>query len=213
MRAKELIRLSRGLFDLCLQAHPKKRKVVIIDVDEGSHPWHTTVEHVLWILRSAHAHPLLVFDGVTGFPMAVVLRAGNSHSSKGAVGILRLIIKRIQQTYPQATILVRGEMENRIKELKNGLAADRLSCHRFLANQFRLLLQTFACCLPALVPPGEHLVATPFNTQADTLRLHLLKIGARAVETTRRVGRRLASGYPWRELLLNLVKVIRLAPA
>jgi Transposase DDE domain group 1 len=34
----------------------------------------------------------------------------------------------------------RGECENRIEELKNGFRADRLSCHRFLANAFRLLL-------------------------------------------------------------------------
>jgi hypothetical protein len=35
----------------------------------------------------------------------------------------------------------RGECENRIEEFKNGFRADRLSCHRFLANAFRLLLQ------------------------------------------------------------------------
>ena len=105
----------------------------------------------------------------------------------------------------------RGEMENRIKELKNGLAADRLSCHRFLANQFRLLLHTFAYCLLWFL--REHLARTPFSTaQVDTLRLHFLKIGTRVVETTRRVWLHLASGYPWRELFVHLVKTIRLAP-
>jgi hypothetical protein len=39
----------------------------------------------------------------------------------------------------------RGEWENRIEEFKNGFAADRLSCHRFRANAFRLLLHSFAC--------------------------------------------------------------------
>jgi hypothetical protein len=38
----------------------------------------------------------------------------------------------------------RGECENRIEEFKNGFAADRLSCHRFRANAFRLLLHSFA---------------------------------------------------------------------
>jgi Transposase DDE domain group 1 len=38
----------------------------------------------------------------------------------------------------------RGECENRIEEFKNGFRADRLSCHRFLANAFRLLLHGFA---------------------------------------------------------------------
>jgi hypothetical protein len=38
----------------------------------------------------------------------------------------------------------RGESENRNKELKRGLCADRLSDHRFLANFFRLYLHTAA---------------------------------------------------------------------
>ena len=38
----------------------------------------------------------------------------------------------------------RGETENRIKDLKVALKADRLSCQRFVANQFRLLLHAAA---------------------------------------------------------------------
>jgi Transposase DDE domain group 1 len=41
----------------------------------------------------------------------------------------------------------RGDVENRIKELKDGVALDRLSCSRFRANQFRLLLTTAAYIL------------------------------------------------------------------
>jgi hypothetical protein len=44
-------------------------------------------------------------------------------------------------------LVLRGEVENRIKELKLEIKAHRLSCHRFLANQFRLLLHTAAYCL------------------------------------------------------------------
>ena len=38
----------------------------------------------------------------------------------------------------------RGECENRNKELKEGVSADRLSCHRFVANYFRLQLHAAA---------------------------------------------------------------------
>ncbi|MGV8125572.1 MAG: transposase [Candidatus Xenobiia bacterium LiM19] len=38
----------------------------------------------------------------------------------------------------------RGDMENRIAELKNHLKADRTSCTSFLANQFRLFLHSCA---------------------------------------------------------------------
>ena len=48
---------------------------------------------------------------------------------------------------PEATYddyAMRGESENRNKELKCGLAGDRLSCHRFVANYFRLMLHAAA---------------------------------------------------------------------
>jgi hypothetical protein len=38
----------------------------------------------------------------------------------------------------------RGDVENRIKELKDGVALDRQSCSRFRDNQFRLLLTAAA---------------------------------------------------------------------
>jgi hypothetical protein len=48
---------------------------------------------------------------------------------------------------PQGTYdeyVERGESENRNKELKCGLAGDRLSCHRFVANYFRFMLHAAA---------------------------------------------------------------------
>jgi hypothetical protein len=44
---------------------------------------------------------------------------------------------------------MRGESENRNKELKEGVIADRLSCHRFMANYFRL--QVHAAALNLMV--------------------------------------------------------------
>jgi hypothetical protein len=69
----------------------------------------------------------------------------------------------------------RGESENRIKDFKVALKADRLSCHRFLANQFRLLLHAAAYWL--LDTLRRKLVAAGIERmQLDTLRLSLIKI-------------------------------------
>jgi hypothetical protein len=61
----------------------------------------------------------------------------------------------------------RGECENRIEEFKNGFHADRLSCHRFLANAFRLLLHL---CLqlgqPVPPPPASGLTFCPDRNPA-----------------------------------------------
>jgi Transposase DDE domain group 1 len=92
----------------------------------------------------------------------------------------------------------RGEMENRIKEQQLGLFADRTSCHRFLANQFRLLLSSMAYVLMQALR-REALAGTELaRAQVGTIRLKLLKVAARVVVTARRVVFHLASGYPYR---------------
>jgi len=97
----------------------------------------------------------------------------------------------------------RGEPENRVKDLKRACFADRLSCHRFVANQVRLLLHAAAYCLLDtlrrwLAGAGEARV------QLDTLRLRLIKIGGRVRELADRAHLRLASSHPgeplWRLL-------------
>ncbi len=70
----------------------------------------------------------------------------------------------------------RGEPELWIKDLKDACFADRLSCHRFWANQFRLLLHAAAYWLLDTVRRVLVQAGTP-RMQLDTLRLRLVKIG------------------------------------
>lgn len=73
----------------------------------------------------------------------------------------------------------RGAMELMIKDHKNGLLSDRTSCHRFLANQFRLFLHSAAYVvmhhLRRVRLKGTELRRAEFKT----IRLKLLKIGTR----------------------------------
>jgi hypothetical protein len=99
----------------------------------------------------------------------------------------------------------RGDPENRIKELKVDLKADRLSCHHFWANQFRLLLHAAAYVLMQAMRAG--LAGTELAcAQVTTLRLRLLKVGARVSESVRRVLVHLPSAYPWFELWPRLAR-------
>src|ERR671932_648790 len=93
----------------------------------------------------------------------------------------------------------RGEAEGYIKDLKNACRADRLSCHDFWANQFRLLLHGAAYWLLDtlrrwLTQRGS------VRMQLDTLRLMLLKIGGRVMELGTHVRLRLASSHPGQAL-------------
>ena len=54
-------------------------------------------------------HPLLVFDGRDGFPLAAVLRPGNTHASKGALAVLKRLIKKLKKAYPGTLILFRAD--------------------------------------------------------------------------------------------------------
>jgi len=93
----------------------------------------------------------------------------------------------------------RGEQENRIKELKCDLAMDRTSCHRFLANQFRLLLHAAAFVLLSYV--RRCLAGTELaNAQVCTLQRKLLKLGVLVRESCRKVWLKFASSCPVQHL-------------
>ena len=104
----------------------------------------------------------------------------------------------------------RGEMENRIKEQQLGLFADRTSCHKFIANQLRLLLASAAYVLV------EHLRRVALRgtelarAQVSTIRLKLFKIAARVRVSVRRIVLHLSSCYPYQPLLQRLTA--RLVP-
>ena len=119
----------------------------------------------------------------------------------------------------------RGESENRNKELKTGLMADRLSDHRYFANLFRLYLHTIAYNLLVQMrravadPPREPEADVPVEAFAGrrrrdwhnrrrerdplgegrpcTWRTRLIKVAARVRETTRRVVVELSAGWPY----------------
>lgn len=93
----------------------------------------------------------------------------------------------------------RGEPENWIKDLKNHCFADRLRCHTFAANQFRLLLHAAVYWL--LDTLRRWLMAAGMERiQLNTLRLRLIKIGGWVRELATIVRVHLASSHPGRPL-------------
>jgi hypothetical protein len=86
----------------------------------------------------------------------------------------------------------RARCENWIKDLKNYLKCDRTSCQEYKANQFRLLLHTFAYILLLEVKKQAGLTAVTI----ETVRLQLIKIGVLVKETARRVWLHLTAQCP-----------------
>jgi len=107
----------------------------------------------------------------------------------------------------------RGQAENFIKEFKNGVQADRLSCSAYRANAFRFQLHALAYNLLVLFR-RRILVGTELaRTSLDSVRLKLFKVGARVRRSCRVVWFHIASGWPQQQLLtLTIQRVAALGP-
>ena len=99
----------------------------------------------------------------------------------------------------------RGNMENDIKQIQLDLFSDRISCHGWDANQFRLLLSSLSYILiermRALCLKGTQFA----KAQLGTIRLKLFKIGAVIIRNTRRIRFMFSSSYPYKDLFHQLV--------
>jgi hypothetical protein len=104
----------------------------------------------------------------------------------------------------------RGEAENRIKEAQLDLFGTRASCHRFAANQLRLLLAALAYTLMQRLRELGLKGSELERATAATIRSRLLKIGAAIVRNTRRVRVLLASHHPLRVLFLSAAQALAL---
>jgi hypothetical protein len=307
--ARSCRQIAEVLFERYLNERGKDGapEKVLLDFDATADPVHGEQQHSYYHgYYGQHIyHPLVVFDGESGHLITALLRAGNTHASNSSVALLKRIVSRLRERWPEVQIELRadagfavpalydyceaeditytialitnpklqemaeelleeakeshqktshkarlfgedvyeagsweherrviykaeameqgtntrfvlttrndepnalyefyarrGEAENWIKDLKLHVKADRLSCHRFVANQFRLLLHAAAYWLMdalrrKLIEGGSR------RMQLDTLRLGLIKIGGRVRELMTKVRLHLASGHPGQSL-------------
>jgi hypothetical protein len=102
---------------------------------------------------------------------------------------------------------MRGDIENRIKELHDGLQIGRTSCCRFWANQLRVLRTAAAYVLMQELRLRAARTAYA-RTQVTGLRERLLKLGVHVVVSVRRIVLHLPTSAPgldaWRHIALAL---------
>jgi hypothetical protein len=111
---------------------------------------------------------------------------------------LRFVVTNLRHKPKNAYALYcwRGDIENRVKELKAGVALDRTSCTDFWANQLRVLLAAAAFAI--LQELRSRLRGTGLaRAQIERLRLCLLRIGARIERSVRRIVVHLGAAHPW----------------
>ena len=123
---------------------------------------------------------------------------------------LRVVVTNLRQTprfIYERVYCARGDIENRIKELLDGLQIDRTSCCRFWANQLRVLLTAAAYVLMQELRLRAARTACA-RSQVTWLRNRLLKLGVHVVRSVRRVVLHLPRATPhleaWRHIALAL---------
>jgi Transposase DDE domain group 1 len=98
------------LVDLFIRTRSQAPADIILDVDATDDPTHgdQALAGYHGYFRQHPYGPLHVSEGPTGFPLAVWLRPGTAHASRGAVDTLRPIVARLRAAWPEVRILVRA---------------------------------------------------------------------------------------------------------
>jgi DDE family transposase len=103
--------LLREIEEQYVRSFTEAPEVIVLDIDSTDDPTHGQQQ-----LSFFHGyydqhmyHPLVIFDGERGQLVSAVLRPGNAHAARGAMGVLRRIIRRLKQRFPYVQIVVRGD--------------------------------------------------------------------------------------------------------
>jgi hypothetical protein len=113
------------------------------------------------------------------------------------------------QAIYQDCYVQRGNVPERpLGELKNGLHADRLSCHRFCANAFRLLEHVTAYALVVLFREAAADVPAVATATVSTLRQRLWKVGALVRVSARRIWFALSETWPCWQLWVEVTTAV-----
>lgn len=106
----------------------------------------------------------------------------------------------------------RGVCEQYIREFKDGFRGDKLSCHRFVANAFRLVVVAIAFTAVARFR-GRHLVGTELEDSfIGTIRQKLFKFGARIKMTCRRMWIYASENWPYQMIFQRIAESVSPQP-
>ena len=114
---KELFRMGEALADTVIERHRKRlrgrARLITLDLDPTDDPTHGAQQLTFfnWHYDTYCYLPMVGFltfnQEAEQYLVTAVLRPGNAPGSKGAVGLLRRLIDRLRQAFPEAKIRVR----------------------------------------------------------------------------------------------------------
>ena len=129
-------------------------------------------------------------------PRRVIMKAEWLEKGANPRFLVTNLLTEATELYDQFYVQRGASSEHRIKELKLGIKADRLSCQKFIVNQFRLFLSQAAYLLLLTIrkaAQGTRLA----QAQVTRLRSTLIKTAAKVSVSVRRVLVELAAHCPF----------------
>jgi hypothetical protein len=140
--AKACYRLAVTLVALYLQEREREAvpEHIVLDVDGTDDPAHGKQEGVAYhgFYDQYMYQPLLVFDGDTGQLITAVLRPGTCHASRGAVAIVKRLVRLLRRRWPNVTIELRADSGFAVPALYDYLEAERIPYTIALVSNQRL---------------------------------------------------------------------------
>ncbi len=103
--------LNDFLIDVFVRTRKQQPAHIIIDLDPTDDPTHGAQQLSLFHgYYGQHQYfPMLIFEGETGMPLGAWLRPGVMHAGCGAADMIRRVVDRLRQHWPDITIFVRGD--------------------------------------------------------------------------------------------------------
>jgi Transposase DDE domain group 1 len=151
--------------------------------------------------------------GTWSHPRRVVIKVEVSEQGINTRFVVTDLEQARTKVLYQKIYCARGQAENEIKDHKLYLKSDRTSCHRFEANQLRVLLHSAAYVLLETLR-REVLKTTQWaSATMETIQLRLLKVSARVQECEDRIMISCPSSCPVAPILrrsLTLLACVRL---
>ena len=134
--------------------------------------------------------------GTWSEPRRIIMKAEWLEKGANPRFVVTNLFTKPQELYDDFYVQRGASSEHRIKELKLGIKADRLSCQRFIVNQFRLFLSQAAYLLLLAIRQAAHGTRLA-QAQVTRLRESLIKTAAKVTVSVRRVLVELAAHCPF----------------
>jgi hypothetical protein len=141
--------------------------------------------------------------GTWDAPRRLVVKAEQMPQGSNLRCLITNRFEEAQQLYETFYVQRAEDSENLIKDLKLDMKADRLSCHGFMANQFRLHLHQVSLILMQALRRAAKGTCLR-KARSSTLRKTLLKQAVRVRESARRIWVQFSSSSLIKDLFVSV---------